>query len=103
MGSFWTGIKQVQVDSTGALKSTAITALAQRSGASTAMEASVVFQYGSYYYLFTSWDKCCSGTSSTYNIRVGRSSSFVPSLASGITLRLTVDKGRVVDMSTRTV
>jgi hypothetical protein len=39
------------------------------------MEASVVYQYGSYFYLFTSWDKCCSGTSSTYNIRVGRASS----------------------------
>ncbi|KAG5717197.1 hypothetical protein E4T56_gene15316, partial [Termitomyces sp. T112] len=28
-----------------------------------------------YYYLFSSWDTCCQGTSSTYNIRVGRSTS----------------------------
>jgi arabinan endo-1,5-alpha-L-arabinosidase len=28
-----------------------------------------------YYYLLTSWDLCCLGANSTYNIRVGRSTS----------------------------
>jgi arabinan endo-1,5-alpha-L-arabinosidase len=70
MGSFWTGIKIIGVDKSGAPG-----AIAQRSGSSTAIEASVIYQYGSYFYLFTSWDTCCKGTSSTYNIRVGRSSS----------------------------
>jgi hypothetical protein len=86
---------RVQIDNTGKLKNNDITALAQRSGSSTAIEASTIYQYGSYYYLFTSWDKCCdgallsfpqtgsrterdAGTSSTYNIRVGRSSRCVP-------------------------
>ncbi|KAK0237279.1 secreted arabinase [Armillaria nabsnona] len=40
-----------------------------------AIEASSIYKYGSYHYLFTSWDVCCSGISSTYNIRVGRSTS----------------------------
>lgn len=75
MGSFWTGIKQASVNNTGKLKSSAITALAQRTAGGGAIEAPVVYANGGYYYLFTSWDKCCSGTSSTYNIRVGRSTS----------------------------
>ncbi|KAI5117914.1 hypothetical protein M0805_003606 [Coniferiporia weirii] len=75
LGSFWTGIKGVPLDpSTGKLSSSTFDSLAERSGTG-AMEASVIYEYGDYYYLFTSWDKCCEGTSSTYNIRVGRSES----------------------------
>ncbi|KAF9496069.1 glycoside hydrolase family 43 protein [Pleurotus eryngii] len=76
LGSFWTGIKLVKLSSsTGKPSSSSVTALAQRLTASGAIEAASVFKSGSFWYLFTSWDKCCSGTSSTYNIRVGRSSS----------------------------
>ncbi|TFK40675.1 glycoside hydrolase family 43 protein [Crucibulum laeve] len=76
LGSFWTGIKLQPINpSTGKTSSSSVTALAQRTSGGGAIEASVIYKYGSYYYLFTSWDKCCSGTSSTYNIRVGRSSS----------------------------
>jgi beta-xylosidase len=60
--------------STGKPTSSAVTSIAQRSAGGGAVEASVIYKNGNYWYLFTSWDKCCSGTSSTYNIRVGRSS-----------------------------
>jgi hypothetical protein len=56
------------------LTSTDSTNIAARRG-STAIEGNSIFKFESYYYLFVSWDKCCSGTNSTYNIRVGRSLS----------------------------
>jgi arabinan endo-1,5-alpha-L-arabinosidase len=41
------------------------------------IEAAYVYNHpeSEFYYLFVNWDKCCSGTESTYNIRVGRSDS----------------------------
>ena len=41
------------------------------------IEAGYVYNHpeNEFYYLFVNWDKCCSGTDSTYNIRVGRSDS----------------------------
>lgn len=47
--------------------------LAERSGG---IEAPYVYRRGGYYYLFTSWGTCCRNRSTTtYNIRVGRSTS----------------------------
>ncbi|GLB38305.1 putative glycosyl hydrolase 43 family protein [Lyophyllum shimeji] len=76
LGSFWTGIKEMTLSSsTGKPSTSSVTSLAQRTANGGAIEASVIYKHGSFYYLFTSWDNCCRGTSSTYNIRVGRSSS----------------------------
>src|ERR1017187_10535260 len=38
-------------------------------------EGSCLYQHGGYYYLFVNFGGCCSGVDSTYNIRVGRSTS----------------------------
>ncbi|KAF8587036.1 glycoside hydrolase family 43 protein [Ramaria rubella] len=76
LGSFWTGIKQMSLgSSTGKLSSTTVTSVAERTADGGAIEAGFVFQNGTFYYLFTSWDLCCQGTSSTYNIRVVRGTS----------------------------
>ena len=78
LGSFWTGIKMIQLDpGTGKrlASNTTIYSIAKRSGSSTAVEAPSILYHAGYYFLFTSWDLCCRGTSSTYRIMVGRSTS----------------------------
>ncbi len=74
-GSYWTGIKQLQLDpATGKAQADArLTALAARN--STAIEAPFMTFKDGYYYLFVSFDQCCQGVKSTYHIRVGRSKS----------------------------
>lgn len=48
--------------------------LADRPNASeNAIEAPYIIRRDGYYYLFVSFDHCCDGANSTYNIRVGRS------------------------------
>ena len=37
-----------------------------------AVEAPFLFRHGGYYYLFVSYDLCCRGKNSTYNVVVGR-------------------------------
>jgi arabinan endo-1,5-alpha-L-arabinosidase len=70
-GSFWSGIKAIELNADGTRKGTALHALASRGGGP--IEAPVVVRRCGYYYLFVSFDKCCAGVDSTYNIRVGRS------------------------------
>ena len=72
-GSFWTGIKLIELDATSGkpIPDYKLHALAQRN--STAIEAPFIVYKDGYYYLFVSFDQCCKGVDSTYNIRVGRS------------------------------
>jgi beta-xylosidase len=72
-GSFWDGIKMIDIGSDGKRSGTAMYNLASRGGG--AIEASSIVHVGSYYYLFVSFDKCCAGVNSTYRTMVGRSSS----------------------------
>jgi hypothetical protein len=71
LGSFWSGIKLVQLDSkTGLRKADApIHSIAYERE----IEAAAVHHHDGYYYLFVNWGKCCRGVNSTYEIRVGRS------------------------------
>jgi arabinan endo-1,5-alpha-L-arabinosidase len=76
-GSFWGGIKLRRLDpATGkpSDKDPALYSLASRRPLHPpAIESPSIVHHGGYYYLFASFDFCCRGTDSTYNIRVGRS------------------------------
>ena len=77
-GSFWNGLRMVRLDKDGKMaedaKPIAIAARPhegpQQPGA---IEAPFVVRHGGYFYLFASFDFCCRGAASTYNVRVGRS------------------------------
>ena len=77
-GSFWGGIKLRKLEqATGKLSSQDqnLYSLASRPRTSSspgAIEAPNIIRKNDYYYLFVSFDLCCRGANSTYNIRVGR-------------------------------
>jgi arabinan endo-1,5-alpha-L-arabinosidase len=73
-GSFWSGIKLVRLDKATGKRlegDTALRSIASRT-APGAVEAPFIIYHEPYYYLFVSFDQCCKGVDSTYNIRVGR-------------------------------
>jgi len=83
-GSFWGGIKMRRLDpETGKLsrEDTTTYSLAARGGPDAikgpldtqAIEGPYIVRRGGYYYLFVSFDMCCRGAESDYNVRVGRS------------------------------
>ena len=78
-GSFWNGIYATQLDpSTGkriAANSPTIALAKNPQNPPDAIEASYLYKHDNYYYLFANWGNCCQGVNSTYNIRVGRSTS----------------------------
>jgi arabinan endo-1,5-alpha-L-arabinosidase len=73
-GSFWTGIKLIELDPATGLRITQnsrMYSLAHKDQ----IEASYIYPHNGFYYLFVNWGQCCRGVRSTYNIRVGRSAS----------------------------
>jgi len=88
-GSFWGGIKMRRIDAkTGKLSAgdTTLYSVASRrndahpsnsSGppVKNSIEAPFIVRHDRYYYLFVSFDFCCRGANSTYNVVVGRSTS----------------------------
>jgi len=99
-GSFWTGVKMVQLDSTllrpmqpqavidlctrpeGTVEDTSKSDTAikpdprgpEYDPGNGAVEAPFIVKRGGYYWLFLSYDLCCRGPKSTYKVVVGRSS-----------------------------
>lgn len=75
-GSFWTGIKLVELDPETMKPYTdgEIYSIASRP-VDSAIEAPYIIYRNGYYYLFVSFDFCCRGIESTYKIMVGRSSN----------------------------
>lgn len=73
-GSYWTGLKAIEIDpTTGKPKSGAeILPIAARPDGELVEAPYVIFHEG-YYYLFVSWNGCCDGADSTYQVMVGRS------------------------------
>jgi arabinan endo-1,5-alpha-L-arabinosidase len=80
-GSFWSGIKMKQIDvKTGKVSADSaqlysVAARPRTPEIRGAIEAPFVVKRGKYWYLFVSFDACCRGAKSTYNIVVGRSDS----------------------------
>ena len=79
-GSYWQGIYMCKIDaSTGKLSTDETTYhLADRSAGAEhnpSIEGSFIVNRHGWWYLFASFDQCCLGVSSTYNVRVGRSES----------------------------
>lgn len=60
------------------------------------MEAPYLVYRGGYYYLFVSFDYCCRGTSSTYRVMVGRSTSITGPYTHRNGVRLTSGGGTEV-------
>ena len=79
-GSYSDGILVMQLDPVTGKRiapGSPITKIADSSANffSNTTEGSCLYQHGGYYYLFLNYGGCCAGVNSTYNIRVGRSTS----------------------------
>jgi arabinan endo-1,5-alpha-L-arabinosidase len=72
LGSFWNGIKLVELDPKSGLRKAADSPLYSLANKEQ-IEAVAIYRHGEHYYQFVNWGWCCRGTKSTYNIRVGRS------------------------------
>ena len=78
-GSFWGGIKMRRIDqSSGKLSATdqtlhALSSRPREQPIGGSVEAPFIVRHGDSWYLFVSFDRCCRGAQSTYNVVVGRS------------------------------
>ena len=71
-GSYWSGIKLIELDPKTGKRIAADSPMYSLAHAKE-IEASCLYRHGDDYFLFVNWGLCCRGVSSTYNIRVGKS------------------------------
>ena len=80
-GSFWGGIKMRRIDSaTGKLSAAdgtlySLSSRPREPPIGGSVEAPFIVRHGGYWYLFVSFDRCCRGAQSTYNVVVGRANA----------------------------
>jgi arabinan endo-1,5-alpha-L-arabinosidase len=78
-GSYWSGIFITELDpATGkpfSASPSVINLARNPANPPDAIEGSFLYRRDGYYYLFVNWGNCCQGINSTYQIRVGRSTS----------------------------
>ena len=95
-GSFWTGLKAIQLDpATG--KPAAAAPLISTAQHTAGIEAPFVIRRGGWFHQFVSWDACCKGASSTYNIRAGRSQRVDGPYADSKGVLMTAGGGDLID------
>lgn len=71
-GSFWGGLRLTELDPDTLRPVGETRFIARRKGG---IEAPTIVRHGEWVYLFASYDLCCKGAESTYNIRLGRARS----------------------------
>ncbi|MEO6277300.1 arabinan endo-1,5-alpha-L-arabinosidase [Roseateles sp.] len=71
-GSFWGGIRLTELSAATLRPIGETRFIARRKGG---IEAPTIARHGDWVYLFASYDPCCKGVASTYNVRVGRARS----------------------------
>jgi arabinan endo-1,5-alpha-L-arabinosidase len=72
LGSFWGGLKLIELDPKTGKRIAADSPLYPLAYAKE-IEAPHISFHDGFYYLFLNWGTCCKGVRSTYNIRAGRS------------------------------
>ena len=77
IGSYWSGLKLLKLDpATGkVIEGDKPRPIAARPDHGHSVEAAFLTRRGEWVYLWSSFDACCKGAESTYNVRVGRSRS----------------------------
>ncbi|MDX8044423.1 glycoside hydrolase family 43 protein [Gracilibacillus sp. S3-1-1] len=75
-GSYWSGIKLTRIDANTMKPTGPIHSIAARPNhPEGSIEAANITYRDGYYYMFVSFDKCCSGLDSNYKVMVGRSTN----------------------------